>query len=1353
LETLIQVMGREPVPPRRMDAHLSRDLETICLKCLEKEPGRRYDSAAALADDLDNFSAGRPINARPVGAFERTWRWCCRNPVPTFAAATVLLVTVIAFALITASRNQAVALADTNGRLAADKTKLADDNILLATEKEWEATNAREQEKKARREATLLAYQQASTLCESGKIDQGMLAFAHGLSLAEKAEAPDLERLFRLNLASWQRHLHTLRAVLPHGAGISAVACSPDGRTIATACWDHTTRLWDVASGEPLGQPIKHDTKGTGLVPQPDGVVGLAFSPDGKSLLTVGYMAAIVWDVATGKQLAVLDQKYNRGICAAFGSDGRTVLTGAMDGRARLWDVTGQKEVGEPLAFNDWITAVAFRPDGGAFVTAGKRGGVQVWDASTRRPLASFLHPGGVVAIAFSPDGKMLLTGGNDGTARLWDAQRGRPLASPMSHPQAVTSVAFSPDGSLVLSGCLDGAARLWDPETGELVGQPMTHPGEVLAVAFGADGRTLLTGQGRAEGDARLWDVAPGVLLGGPMGHSNSVLAVAVSPDGRRVGTAGRDNTARLWDAETAEPVGDALRHQAEINALAFSPDSQTLVTGADDSSGRFWHAADGKPVLHEALVGQNKFSTQWSVGGPGGFNGGSHDPWDKALMKDRQPVWGPERGKLRGRNFLTDGAVYTLAFNPAGTKLAAGGRAGATLYDLKDRGPDRPLSMPLIVKEANPDPFAKPSAVPQVYAVAFSPDGRLAATAAEDGSVRVWDAAKFDPDTFLAGAKGAKDAKEYFRLEVEFRAARVVAGPFRHDAAVVALAFSPDSRTLLTGGADKTARLWDLSTGKARVLRHQGPVVALAFRSDGKECVTGSWDGTARLWDAETGEQIGLPLTHQGKVLAVDFSRDGGLVLTGGEDHTARLWDAATGQPVGQRLRQRDQIRAVAFRPDGGAVVTAGDDHTARLWATPALAKGGADGVRLWVEAWTGQTREPDGTVRFLEPSRWQEKRKELTGSQPPVPPGDALARCRRQAREAETAGRWHDARWNLDRLVAADHDNARYRLRRGVAAEKLHEATAAWADYDAAAKLAPEWWEPRFHRGELAVLSRKWQQGIDDLSDALARFPHDRPQLDDAGPDSRLVSILFMRGYARAAMGKWKEADADFQIAHNRFADTSLDLWLFYAHVLLKLQEAKHYGVVCQGMLDKFANPQDEYKSTVITLEYGRQEIHTFGRPFDPREAAAMAWVCSLSPNGPATGKRPLELARKAAEKLPNDYACARSLGAALYRAGEVEKAVQQLEAAAALQKSAPATWLFLAMAHQKCTHGDKAKEWLDKARAWVEQARKPRPEEGAEKNELSWDNLPWTEQVALELLQAEAAKLIEGEPPSK
>ena len=158
----------------------------------------------------------------------------------------------------------------------------------------------------------------------------------------------------------------------------------------------------------------------------------------------------------------------------------------------------------------------------------------------------------------------------------------------------------------------------------------------------------------------------------------------------------------------------------------------------------------------------------------------------------------------------------------------------------------------------------------------------------------------------------------------------------PLKHQGAVVAVAFSPDGKTILTGGADGTARLWSAADGTpiGRPLKHQGAVKAVAFSPDGKAVLTGGDDGTARLWDAADGTPIGQPLRHQRARRAVAFSPDGKTVLTGSDDGTARLWNAADGTPIGRPLRHRGPVMAVAFSPDGKAVLTGSDDGTARLW-----------------------------------------------------------------------------------------------------------------------------------------------------------------------------------------------------------------------------------------------------------------------------------------------------------------------------------------------------------------------------------------------------------------------------------
>jgi WD40 repeat protein/tetratricopeptide (TPR) repeat protein len=1334
-DTLLQVVGREPVPPRRLDRRLSRDLETICLKCLQKEPGRRYRSAAELAEDLENWLAGRPINARPAGAPERVWRWCRRNPVPALSVAAVLTMTVTAFALIAASRDEAVTLADQNGRLADANGRLADKHEKEALRANKAAAQAIREEKKAQREATLLAFRQATTLAEQGQTDRAMHALAHGLALAEQAQAGDLEWLFRANLAAWRNHLHSLRRILPHATGVAAVAFSPDGRIAATAAWDRTVRLWDTGSGAQRGDALRHK----------DWINGLVFSPDGQILLTVAYKTVGVWESTTGRRLA--DLAHDAIVTsAAFTPDGRKILTGSTDGKLRQWRPSGEAD-GEPLAHPGWIEAIALSPNGRLWMTGGKEGQIIVWDARTRRPLGALQHPGGVNTLAVSADGRLLLSGGEDRTARLWDLGTGRPQGLPLAHAAAVKAVAFSPDGSLALTGSFDRTARLWDVATAKAVGQPLAHAGEVFAVCFGPDGRTVLTGHGRERGDARMWELALGNPLGAPLSHTGSIVAVAVSRDSKRVATAGRDNTARLWDARTGEPVGGGLYHNAAVNAVVFSRDSQTLVSGGDDSTALYWHAATGEPVTTMALGAP--FKIQFGVGHGSTFPGGS---FNSARDGRTEPFWGPGRGKSMSRRAGDGGAVFAVAFSPDGKKLVTAGRGGvATLWDAQ-RG-HRVPSMRLKVREKEPRGFDFPRRdAPDLYAAAVSPDGRLIALAGQDGAVQLWDATRYDVEAFLTRAKA--NPKDVVRLWDEAMAARAAAEPLKHGGPVVALAFSPDSRLLLTGCGDGTAGLWDVPAGKPRQkLKHSAAVVDVAFSPGGKTFVTASWDGAARVWDTATGAAAYPPLLHQGKVLAATFSHDGHTILTGSEDWSARLWDAATGQPVGPALWHQDQVRAVAFRPDGRAALTAGDDRVARLWSLPPPAEGPSERIRVWVEALTGMRRLPDGSVAPLERADWEAAVARLGGpGKEPVPNEDRAGWHRQQARAAEAAGRWQAARWHLDRLIAADPKAGLLYLRRGKAARALGDVAAGRRDFDSAVALLPAEWGSWFQRARFALEEGRAQDALADLKEALARFQATKPvSLRGPGSTGPVTQILHARGSARALLGQWKEAAADLaQVVRNPFHTTTPALRADHALALHKAGDGKGFADACRRMLSTFADPREKPSATIVTTEFGRQEVHRFGKPFDPQAAALLAWVCCLAPEALPDFSDPLRLAGRAASLDKKSYPFARAYGAALYRAGKYEEAVGQLNVARQLRESpSPSVWLFLAMAHHRCQRPEQAREWLARARSWIADARKRAATPLASPPGISWERLPWTERVALELLQREAEKLIQGD----
>ena len=331
--------------------------------------------------------------------------------------------------------------------------------------------------------------------------------------------------------------------------GVIAAAFSPDGQTVITGSDDYTARLWDAKTGKPLGEPLRHD-------------------------------ALLVFAVA-------------------YSHDGKTVLTASGNG-ARLWDAQTGKLLGEPLRHENSFRALALSPDGQTMLT-GSDDAAQLWDAKSGKPLGEAIrHENhGVDVVTFSPDGQMVYTAGWD--SRLRNVNSGKPIGMRLRHPLDVDAVAFSPDGQIVLTGSQDGTAWLWDAKTGKPVGEPLRieYLGNVLSatprnVAFSPDGRTVLTGSN--DETARLWDVKTGKPLGEPLRHDGVVPKLAFSPDGQTVLT-GSGNVARLWDAKTGKPLGRPMRHESEVHGVAFSPDGQTVLTGSYDGTAWLWPVPKGFP------------------------------------------------------------------------------------------------------------------------------------------------------------------------------------------------------------------------------------------------------------------------------------------------------------------------------------------------------------------------------------------------------------------------------------------------------------------------------------------------------------------------------------------------------------------------------------------------------------------------------------------------------------------------------------------------------------------------------------------------------------------------------------
>jgi WD40 repeat protein/serine/threonine protein kinase len=782
-----RVTTTEPVPLERINPAVPRDLATILHKAIAREPGRRYPTAAALAADLQRFVDDRPIQARRVGAAERAWRWCRRNPLVAGLTAAVAFLLVAGTTVATYFAIDATLArdrADAEARNARSNARTAHENA----GKEAAERQRADHEAAAARASLYIVRLNTIQMAT----DNANVGLARDLLESIRPPHPGQK-----DLPGWEwdyhwRLCHTeLRTFAAQTEHLACVLFSPDGTRVA--CADNATvRVWDAATGRTVGSwttlapwipCLAYSPDGARLaVSDGDGRVtvldaaglrqrgaikahaqtvrGVAFTPDGAQLVTAGEDGTLKrWDVAGGRPLKTYAGHGKRVLGVAISPDGQLVASADEDTTVRLWELTTGRPIRTLRRHTASVNGVAFSPDGRWLASAGLDHAVKVWDVATGQEIHTLAgHTAEVRRVVFSPDGTRLASGGTDQMVKVWDVHRGKEVTTFLGHTRGVYGVAFSPDGHWLASAGADRTVRLWNlgRRPGPRVYQG--HDDQVRGVAFSPNGQRLASVG--LDGRIAVRDVVTGQEQPRfPVGGARW-LGLAYSPDGRLLASAGEDGTIAVWDADTGSGRWRVQGHTSWLSSLAFSPDGHTLASGGNDRLIKLWDATTGRALRtlsgHEAEVKGLVFNRDGSH-----LISGSDDHtvvvWDVATAQRLQVLQGHAKG------------VTDVALSPDGRWLAS------TSHDWTVKLWDLAHGQPLRTLKGHYD---------TAWSVVFSPDGTRLATAGWDQTVRLWDPATgFE----LATLKGHADR-------------------------VLGLAFSPDGGLLASaGGKDRTVRVWD--------------------------------------------------------------------------------------------------------------------------------------------------------------------------------------------------------------------------------------------------------------------------------------------------------------------------------------------------------------------------------------------------------------------------------------------------------------------------------------------------------------------------------------------------------------
>ncbi|MEW4529948.1 protein kinase [Maioricimonas sp. JC845] len=979
---LHQVLHDEAPSPRKLNAQVPRDLETICLKCLEKESDKRFATAADVADELQRWLDGKPIRTRPVSPVERAWRWCRRNPAVSSVSALLCLVLVglaIGGPIVAArqaelkqeavdERTEAAQSADRERQqreraegLAREKTELATQKTELAREMSLLASR----EARARREAEQLASENAEIAArerlQRARVQRASYANQVFRVRADLGGGRRRDALFTLwQIPFQQRQWETKYLIREteqtsfvlrgHQTSVTAVTFSPDGATLLSGGSDGTLRRWNLLTGAETWRLQAHGQE----------IVAVGMSGDGREIASAArgsqeasaQWIAKLWDADTGilkHRLLGLQGE----VCdlRATSEGWRVAATqfGEDYGRVKIWGVVTGDEV-QTFTAGGAVSHLELSPDGSRAASVRDGGTFHVHQVPSGDELYQFELPDRTPSeLTFSPGGLKLAFSGGSETVQVYDVIRGELLTTINSRGRRLV---FSPDSSRLLTANEDGSLTVWDATTGDKTATlgPSCFDrdgGDITDVAFSPDGRRVAIAN--RDGTIRVWSPRVTRLKATRPEQQRPFACFDFSANGRRFATGERNGAVSVWDTATGRELARLSASANSITSLALDPAGDRVVCSHHSEGQR---TRDGRKASDVFL---------WDV-----------SRRSRRLLPAEPPV------EITGIAFTQDGR-HIVAWSP---------NAACTIWD-SETGTQTDIDSPGVAGHI----LSGSQFIPSQFATVDGSAVYLWSTVT-GAPLRRFHPLLVDEHTqLISGTTLSRDARRIVTTDrFAFRVWDLENPVFEREQSVArdpsglklgAAEFSPDGQRIFTAGRHGMVAVWDSETGNellhidadeqavgsewpevgvspdgrflavidgqdnwssVRILdsltaeqvlaipRHEFDVTCVAVSSDGKRVAAATSDSTLNTWDVESGENLRTLVGIRSGIVSVAMSASGDKIAVGCEDGHIHVWNAAEGRPLHDLVSvPTTTVGHVAFSPDGEYVVgvTTQDDR----------------------------------------------------------------------------------------------------------------------------------------------------------------------------------------------------------------------------------------------------------------------------------------------------------------------------------------------------------------------------------------------------------------------------------------